>query len=166
MMKSEKYKDLFKGSKSAVERHNDRWNRLKKLKKGTGIVGAAIATIMVAPNFVQAAQVGGVSAVAIEAKQVGFELASDYVTETGSSVLIGGAAVGIAAAGGVTITSGGVAVTTIGGFAAVGSAVTVTAGVGYAAGYGIGMIPTGGGKDVHDRLADGMIGALNFVGLW
>ena len=22
------------------------------------------------------------------------------------------------------------------------------------------------GKDVHDRIADGMIGALNFVGLW
>ena len=165
MMESEKYKKVFEGSKPTVERYNDRWKRLKKLK-GAGVVGAAITTITIMPNFVQAAQVGGVSAVAIEAKQLGFELVSDFVTETGSSILIGGAVVGVAAAGGVTITSGGAAVTTVGGFGAVGGAVTVTAGVGYATGYGIGMIPTGGGKDVHDRIADGMIGALNFVGLW
>ena len=165
MMESEKYKKAFEGSKPTVERYNDRWKRLNKLK-GAGVIGAAITTIMVMPNLVQAAQVGGALAVAIEAKQLGFELACDFVTETGSSILIGGAVVGIAAAGGVTITSGGAAVTTVGGFGAVGGAVTVTAGVGYVTGYGIGMIPTGGGKDVHDRIADGMIGALNYVGLW
>ena len=99
MMESEKYKKAFEGSKPTVERYNDRWKRLNKLK-GAGVIGAAITTIMVMPNLVQAAQVGGASAVAIEAKQLGFELACDFVTETGSSILIGGAVVGIAAAGG------------------------------------------------------------------
>ena len=127
-------------------------HQLNNARGKCGLAGIVLTIVLAAPEVAQAGQEGGLTGAASAAGNV----AVGTAVAAGESVVVGGAIMGGASLAGTSVTTGaGVAYVGIGGAATVGWAATLTGGVGFGVGYGIGRIPWGS-HTIHEHMGEGM----------